>query len=99
MSETTPDAYIHCFGKLEKVFPPGSDGLRESPESCNSCYCKTECLRVALQGRDGLQVQEEIVDRAYDSGRMSFLDRWSRKKALHRRGEEKSKGRKKGQLS
>lgn len=98
MSNIEDSEYTHCFGKLEKVFPLGSDGLRESPESCSRCYCKTECLRVAMQGRDGLKVQEEIVDRAYDSGLMSFIDRWSRKKALHRRGEEKSKGKKKGQI-
>jgi hypothetical protein len=97
MSETMENESDYCFGKLEKVFPMGADGLRESPEPCLSCYCKTECLRAAMKGHDGLQVQQEIVDRAYDSGLMRFIDRWSRKKALHRRGRENANGKEKGQ--
>jgi hypothetical protein len=33
----------------------------------------------------GLEVREEAVDRAYHSGMIGFLDRWSRKKTLHRK--------------
>ena len=47
----------YCYGKLECVFPMGENGLRETPESCMVCYCKTECLRTAMQGEAG--------DRAY----------------------------------
>ena len=36
---------------------------------------------------EGLTVREEKVDRAYASGMMSFLERWSRKKELHRQKE------------
>lgn len=75
----------YCFGKIDCVFPMGNEGLRETPESCRVCYCKTECLRNALQGEGGVQVQEETLDRAYAAGMMGFLERWSRKKALHRR--------------
>jgi len=73
----------YCFSKLECVFPMGPDGLRETPEGCRVCYCKTECLRSAMQSADAVQVREEKVDRAYAAGMMGFFERWSRKKALH----------------
>lgn len=74
-----------CHGDLETVFPMGPEGLRESPESCLACPHKTGCLRRALRGDQGMAVREEKVDRAYASGTMGFLERWSRKKAIHRR--------------
>ena len=73
-----------CYGNLECVFPMGSSGLRETPEGCMVCYCKTECLRTAMRGEAGAQVREEKIDRAYAAGLMGFFERWSRKKALHR---------------
>lgn len=75
----------YCYGKLECVFPLGPSGLRETPESCMICHCKTECLRTAVQGEAGTQVREEKIDRAYAAGLMGFFERWSRKKALQRR--------------
>ncbi len=80
----------YCFGKLDCVFPMGPDGLRETPESCMVCYCKTECLRAAMQTNDAVQVKEEKVDRAYAAGMMGFLERWSRKKALHHQRKQPS---------
>jgi hypothetical protein len=77
--------YPLCFGILEKVFPKGKDGLRSSPDQCMGCDFKVECLRCAMKGREGLMVQEEIVDRAYSSGLISFFERWSKKKDLHRK--------------
>ena len=44
----------YCFGKLDNVCPLGQDGLRHSPESCMVCFCKTECLRAAVAGEDGI---------------------------------------------
>ena len=73
-----------CFAQLETVFPMGKDGLRNTPASCLACLHKTECLRAAVQGRDGLKVQEERIDRAYNSGMIGFLERWSKKKAIDR---------------
>ncbi len=67
----------------------GPDGLRETPESCRVCYCKTECLRTAMQTAEAVQVREEKVDRAYEAGMMGFFERWSRKKALHQKRQEK----------
>jgi hypothetical protein len=74
-----------CYGELETVFPTGQDGLRSTPETCLECSHKTECLRSAMEGYDGLKVQEEFVDRAYNSGILSFFERWSKKKNLNRK--------------
>jgi len=46
-------------------------------------------MRTALHGAGGMKVQEETVDRAYESGMMGFLERWSKKKALHRNMKKK----------
>lgn len=80
-----------CFGDLDTVFPKGEDGLRHSPDACLACACKTECLRAAMQGGDGLRVREEKVDQAYESGRLSFFERWSKKKELDTRKKQKER--------
>jgi len=82
-----------CFGHLDTVFPMGKDGLRQSPADCMACSHKTKCLATALEGNDGLKAQEEFVDRAYTSGVISFLERWSQKKELSRKKKEKRSGR------
>ena len=81
--------YPKCFGELEKVFPKTKDGLRSTPEVCLECLHKTACLRSAMEGAGGVKVREEIVDRAYDSGMMSFVERWSKKKELKRKLKKK----------
>ena len=84
--------YPQCFGELETVFPKTEDGLRNTPEACLECLHKTACLRSAMRGAGGVKVREEIVDRAYDSGMMSFLERWSKKKDLKRKFKKRIKG-------
>jgi hypothetical protein len=42
-----------------------------------------------MQSVDAVQVREEKVDRAYEAGMMGFFERWSRKKALHQKRQEK----------
>lgn len=74
-----------CFGNLDKVFPCRRDGLRETPPGCMACGQKTECLRAAVAGADGLNVREEMVDRAYAAGAMGFLERWARRKTIEKR--------------
>ncbi len=74
-----------CFGVLDSVFPKGDDGLRNTPQACLKCPHKTECLRSAMERAGGLKVREEFVDRAYSSGMIGFLERWSKKKDLQRR--------------
>lgn len=76
--------YPLCFGDLEKVFPKGKNGLRNSPEKCTVCVFKVDCLRSAMEGKNGLLVREEVVDRAYASGLISFFERWSKKKEIQR---------------
>ena len=74
-----------CFGDLQTVFPLGKDGLRHTPDSCLECNDKTECLRTAVQGTDGVKVREERLSRAYDSGTIGFFERWARKKELQQK--------------
>ena len=73
-----------CFGDLNTVFPKTAGGLRQSPDACLQCRHKVECLRSAVKGAQGLAVKEEVVDRAYSSGLISFWERWSRKKDVQR---------------
>jgi hypothetical protein len=81
----TEKKYPTCFGDLDVVFPKAENGLRDTPERCLACLHKTACLKSALEGSGGFRVQEEVVDRAYTSGHMRFLERWSRKKDLQRK--------------
>jgi hypothetical protein len=92
ISKCIDKKYPECFGKLETVFPKTKDGLRNTPDACLECLHKTECLRSAMGGAGGVKVREEIVDRAYDSGMMSFLERWSKKKELKRKLIKRIKG-------
>jgi len=80
-----------CFGDLATVFPERQSGFRESPPLCFDCPQKTACLRTAMEQLAGLKVREEQIDRAYDSGVIGFLRRWSQKKDLRRRMETMSK--------
>lgn len=85
--EKKPD----CFGDLEIVFPKEKDGLRNTPKTCMPCPLKTPCLRAAVSGTQGHKVRHEMIDRAYDSGRMSFWERWARRKEINRRTQKKRK--------
>ena len=86
--------YPACFAVMEQVFPMGEDGLRHTPERCTVCKYKVECLRQAMGSKDGLEVKEEVVDRAYSSGVMGFLERWSKKKDIQRRRDREKKKKK-----
>ncbi len=74
--------HLSCFGDLKLVFPMGADGLRHTPESCMACPDKTGCLQAAMESTGGLKVREEKLNRAYESGMVGFLERWSRKKGF-----------------
>ncbi len=83
------EKYPPGIGALDTVFSIANDGVRNTHENCLACAHKTECLRSAMEGAEGLKVREEYLDRAYASGIMSFLERWSLKKDLKRRLKEK----------
>lgn len=74
-----------CFARLDRVFPLGTDGLRHTPPECLACEEKTECLRTALSGGEGVAVHEERLSRAYEAGQVGFLERWARRKSLQKR--------------
>ena len=74
-----------CFGMLEVVFPKDESGFRTSPQKCMECVHKVDCLRSAMESEGGLKVREDQVDRAYGSGMIGFLERWSQKKNLQRK--------------
>lgn len=78
-----------CFGDLDIVFPECEDGLRCSPATCLACEHKTECLREAMKGKGGLRMRGTYLDRAYAAGMVGFLERWSKKKEIHRKLNEK----------
>ncbi|MCG8563475.1 MAG: hypothetical protein MI747_00145 [Desulfobacterales bacterium] len=79
-----------CFGDLETVFPMGENGLRETPEHCfYHCGVKTRCLKQAMTTKQGAQVEDEVIDRSSQAGLMGFFERWSRKKQVHRRLQDK----------
>ena len=80
-----------CFGELETVFPKGKNGLRNTPETCMLCRHKTACLRSAIDGIGGLKIREEFIDRAYTSGTIGFVERWSKKKHIKRKIQKKAK--------
>jgi hypothetical protein len=90
MADITLEPRPECFGCLEQVFPPGPHGLRESPPRCLQCACKTECLRRAVSGEQGLEVHAERLERAYQAGNVGFLERWARQKRI---SQQKPKGR------
>lgn len=80
-----------CFGVLEMVFPLGDEGLREITPGCFQCPERTPCLKAALHTKEGIQMRVEILERAESKGLVNRLQRWSQKKALHRRAKEGKK--------
>ena len=74
-----------CFGVLELVFPLEENGLRRTPDVCMACEYKTACLKTAIERGGAFEVESEKIDRAYQSGRMGFFERWARKKSIKSR--------------
>jgi len=77
---------LECYGRLDKVFPLGPDGLRHSPEECLACPDKVDCLKTALASPQGAVVERGGVGPAQGLGRLvKGLGRWSRLKAARQR--------------
>lgn len=81
-----------CYGNLDRVFPVGEHGLREVPEGCFDCPERTDCMRAALETRQGIALQEDALDRSAASGLRGRILRWSRKKELERMARGRGKG-------
>ena len=80
------DKLPECFGHLEKVFPMTDKGLRQTPDECfYHCPVKTKCLQQAMATKDGVKVEEEIIERGSRAGVINFFERWSRKKQVARK--------------
>ncbi len=82
-----------CYGILDKVFPVGSDGLREVVTGCFDCYVKRECLQAALKTKEGLGFRSQLLERTPAPGVSGFLRRWSEMKEISKRLREEEKGR------
>jgi hypothetical protein len=74
-----------CFGKLNQVFPKGSEGLREVTSTCFGCSELKACLESALCTRQGLAVRLEALDRSGPVGIVARVKHWSERKELVRR--------------
>lgn len=73
-----------CYGVLDKVFPEGTDGLRQVPQHCFNCPEHTECLKAALASREGAAFRMELLNRRRPMGLVDRIKRWSERKALSR---------------
>jgi hypothetical protein len=71
-----------CFGDLDTVFPVGEEGIRTSPPECMKCPDAKSCLQAAMRSPEGLKLQEEKVDQAYEYGLIGKIERWSKKKLI-----------------
>ncbi len=88
-SATTGTCLPSCFGDIDKVFPMTENGLRQTPDECMFfCDYKTACLKKAMTGSGGKNVQEEMIERGEKAGVIGFFERWSRKKRLSRQNAE-----------
>ncbi len=73
---------LECFGQLDTVFPIGDEEIRTSPPECMKCPHVKSCLQAAMHSPEGLNLQEEKVDRAYEYGLIGKVERWSKKKLI-----------------
>jgi|LGOV01.1.fsa_nt_gb hypothetical protein len=72
-----------CFAQLNKVFPVGEEGIRTTPSECMKCPLVKPCIQAAMRGHEGLKLEGDRVDRAYEYGLIGKLERWSKKKLIH----------------
>ena len=90
------DEKNECFGILDNVFPISENGLREIVTECFQCPDRVLCLKIALSTEEGIKMREDILDRAAKDGFIGRLQRWSRKKELHRLLKQQEKKKKNG---
>lgn len=81
-----------CYGILERVFPMGENGLRETPAECFTCPERIECMRAAMKTKQGILMQEAVLERSAESGLRGRIRRWSRRKEIERMARAQKKG-------
>ncbi len=74
-----------CFAQLDIVFPMGEEGIRTTPPECMNCSLVKSCIQAAMRSTEGLRLEEERVDRAYEYGLIGRLECWSKKKLIHQK--------------
>jgi len=74
---------MECFGNLNAVFPEKSNGLREVPVDCMSCARKVQCLKKALETKEGISMRLDKKP-VQEKGLKSLIKRWSERKSLSR---------------
>lgn len=80
-----------CFGILDKVFPMGTEGLREVPGECFGCEDRLQCLKTAINTEDGFKMRSNNLERIPAGGLLGRIRRWSQKKELSRQASENRK--------
>ena len=74
---------MDCFGNLNAVFPEKSNGLREVPDDCMSCTRKVQCLKKALETKEGILMRLDKKP-VQEKGLKSRIKRWSERKSLYK---------------
>ena len=72
---------MDCFGNLNAVFPEKSNGFREVPADCMSCIRKVQCLKKALETKEGILMRLDKKP-VQEKGLKSYIKRWSERKSL-----------------
>ena len=73
-----------CFGVLDKVFPEGEQGVRQVPQQCFQCPDHVQCLKVALDSKEGVKFRMGLLNRRKPMGFVDRIKIWSERKALSR---------------
>lgn len=81
-----------CYGILDRVFPVGKSGLRETPAECFTCQARIDCMRAAMKTKEGIRMQDALLERSAESGLRGRIKRWSRRKEIERIARDKKKG-------
>ena len=59
--------------------------MKRTFQPSNIKRARTHGFRARMRTKDGVKVEEEIIERGTKSGAMNFFERWSRKKQLHKK--------------
>ena len=80
-----------CYGILDEVFPYGEEGLRVVPPDCLKCPDRLQCLKTAINTKEGCEMRSDNLRKIPARGFLDRVRRWSQKKELNRLADEKRK--------